>query len=114
MSETQPQPLISYSVPMSETQPQYQTGDQVTISRGKLRGELGRVIEVDTEREQYALNTSNGLTVVSFSAVKPRVEPTITKSQLSNVLSQWSAEDDGGDAEAFIMNRLANEIPGWD
>lgn len=71
---------------MSETKPQYDTGDLVTISRGKQRGQEGKVIAVDTDKQEYAVSTADGLKVVSFAAVKAKQEPTATESQIHKAL----------------------------
>jgi hypothetical protein len=72
---------------MSEDiKPQYNTGDLMTISRGKQRGQEGKVIAVDTDKQEYAVSTADGLKVVSFAAVKAKQEPTVTESRLNQAL----------------------------
>jgi hypothetical protein len=74
---------------MSEDiKPRYNVGEQVTVSRGKLTGKVGTVIEVDEAKKEYAIRIPDfGLRVVSFSAVKPKTEPTINAAGLAAVLN---------------------------
>jgi len=90
--------------------PAYGPGDSVTISRGKLRGQTGRVLDVDTVREQYALSTADGLTVVSFQAVKAPVEKTLTASQFREILDKH--EDNP--ARIAAIEDYFNETPAAD
>lgn len=91
---------------MSEdTKPRYKVTETVTISRGKLAGKTGTVIEVDETRKEYAVRIADfGLRVVSFSAVKPKTEPLINAEQLA-----WAF---GADTPSEVLGRLETAAPG--
>ena len=74
---------------MSEQSSTFKDGMTVTITRGKLKGQTGKVIGVDEQREQLSLQTGEGLTVASFSAVKPPAEKTLTASKFAD-LETWA------------------------
>lgn len=92
------------------SQSTYKSGDTITISRGKLRGETGTVLDVDNDKQEYAVKTSAGLRVVSFSAVKAPVEQTFTRSELETVLDQ-AAQEYGSEATDFIRDSLFTPMP---
>jgi transcription antitermination factor NusG len=76
---------------------QYKVGEQVTISRGKQTGQTGQVLGVDESRETYAVETPDGLKVVSFAGVKAKTEPVLTLSQYQEL-----RERAGSDIEDFL------------
>jgi len=94
---------------MSEdTKPRYKVTEQVTISRGKLAGKTGTVIEVDEDKKEYAVRIADfGLRVVSFSAVKPKTEPTINAAQLAEAFGR-----SGQEIPAAVLDRLEAVAPG--
>ncbi len=96
---------------MSEdTKPRYKVTEQVTISRGKLSGQTGTVIEVDEAGKQYAVRIEGfGLRVVSFSAVKPKTEPTLNAVQLAQAFRE-AAVDLAGSPLAEALERVAPGI----
>lgn len=88
---------------MSEDiKPQYNTGDQVTISRGKLRGQDGKVIAVNEQGQKYAVQTADDITVVSFGAVKAKQEPTIGRTRLERDLVDFGISPET--AEQFVIS----------
>lgn len=80
------------------TEPQYQAGDTVTLSRGKFRGEQAQVIGVDKGKQEYALQTGHGLVIASFAAVKPKQEKVLTESQFKALREQYGFSEEFFDA----------------
>lgn len=90
----------------SESTPQYKIGDEVTVSRGKAHGQSGKVSDVGTTA--YAVKFADGsISLINFGNVKDRVEPTITATQLGDVLGT-----DGADLSDATLNRLEAAVPG--
>ena len=86
-----------YSSGMSEdTKPQYNVNDEVTLNRGKQRGTTGTVIAVDHSKREYAVQTAEGLKVVSFAGVKAKQEKTLTASEFAEM------EADHEDSDALL------------
>ena len=87
---------------MSEdTKPQYDVNDEVTLNRGKQRGTTGTVIAVDHSKREYAVQTAEGLKVVSFAGVKAKQEKTFTVSEVRELL-----ESHGLSAESVLADYL--------
>lgn len=88
---------------MSEnTEPQYQPGDTVTLSRGKFRGEQAQVIGVDKGKQEYALQTGHGLVIANFAAVKPKQEKVLTETEFRRL-------DENGATTAEDLSRWVRE-----
>ena len=84
-----------------QNQPTWNTGDQVTISRGNKRGQIGKVVDVDTALQEYAIRLDEGgLLVASFSSVKAPIEPTVTRGQLTEALNSHGLDT------AVILDRV--------
>lgn len=96
-------------VGMSEdTKPRYKVTEEVTISRGKLSGKTGTVVEVDEAGKKYAVRIADfGLRVVSFGAVKPKTEPSLNAGQLAQAVG-----DQAGQIPNEVWERLEQAAPG--
>lgn len=87
---------------MSEdTKPQYNVNDEVTLNRGKQSGTTGTVIAVDKDKREYAVQTAEGLKVVSFASVKAKQEKTFTVPEVRELL-----ESHGLSAESVLADHL--------
>lgn len=94
---------------MSESTSQglYTIDEQVTIRRGKRSGQTATVLDVNQADSVYAVRYADGgFGAVNHENVKVRVEPTITKTDLTDKINQAT------DLPSLIG--LLNQIPGWD
>ncbi len=95
----------------TKSAPKYEVGDEVTASRGINRGRVGKVLEVDTATEQYAVKfcqSAEGLpnmAVVNFGNVKDPTERTYTRDEILELID--SVEDLDGLVAAL------NETPAF-
>lgn len=74
-----------------DTTPRFTQGETVTVSRGKYRGQTGTVLSVDNDHKQYAVQLTEGLKVLAFSAVKPKTERTLTLAEYEAILEKADA-----------------------
>lgn len=86
--------------------PQYGVSDEVTVSRGKLRGQTGKVGMVGATA--YGVKFADGtIEMINFGNVKDRVEPTITATQLAQAFG-----DEGPTINEVTITRLERLVPG--
>jgi KOW motif-containing protein len=83
-------------------------GDEITIMRGKHKGQIGKVLDVDKTSETYAVKFSDG-SFAPINAVNVRVPDavTITAEALGQALS-----NEGGELSDTCMARLEAAAPG--
>ena len=88
-----------------------QTGDKVTIRRGKLKGEAGEV--KFAQGDKVALIMDNGeLEVVNRSNIKEPVEATITQGELAALINT-AADADAGTELGDLVHALDSKFPGF-
>lgn len=100
-------------------------GEQLTIRRGKGKGETGTVIGVNATDQgaEYAIKMPNGaLHVVTHANVKPVPEPTIGANLLARMLFEWRetlpdfepANDLIGKLDRIALPGFANKVSALD
>lgn len=94
---------------MSEqSEMRFKTGDEITIMRGKLKGQTATVLEADQAERTYAAKLAGGgLAVVNEVNVKVPDEATITATELAQALGT-----EGDDLSDQVMERLENVSAG--
>jgi len=92
-----------------------QTGDKVTIKRGKLNGQAGEVIAFQEDPAAYVLKLEDGtFSVQNAGNVKAPTEATITQGELAAILS--SAVTTGGDdtlSVRDVIHYIDAKFPGF-
>lgn len=92
-----------------------QTGDKVTIKRGKQSGQAGEVIAFQENPAAYVLKLKDGTYVVqNVTNVKAPTEATVTQDELAAILDSVSIS--GHEAGAFLddlVHALDAKFPGF-
>jgi ribosomal protein L24 len=90
-----------------QSEMRFKTGDEITIMRGKLKGQTAIVLEADKAERTYAAKLAGGgLAVVNEVNVKVPDEATITAQDLADALGtevQFTQD---------TIDRLENRAPG--
>ena len=90
-----------------------QTGDKVTIRRGKLKGQEGEVIAHQSDPSAYVLKLDDGtFQVVNATNVIEPTEATITQSELAAIISSV-IEDNGKIIADGLIHSLDSKYPGF-
>lgn len=86
----------------------FEQGDEITIMRGKHKGQTARVLAVDESNDAYGVQFADG-SFAPINAVNVKVpdEATITASQLAHVLGA-----EANDLSSLVMSRLEDVSPG--
>lgn len=81
---------------MSEqSEMRFKTGDEITIMRGKLKGQTATVLEADQAERTYAAKLAGGgLAVVNEVNVKVPDEVTYTEAQIRELLTAHGLDPD--------------------
>ncbi len=80
----------------------FNEGDHVGVTRGKLRGQRGRVISYDPDANQYAVKLESGtLVVLNAASVKAPADSTVSVRALVRVLAAFQ------DTDLEVVSRLA-------
>jgi len=91
-----------------------QTGDKVTIRRGKLKGEAGEV--KFAQGDKVALIMDNGeLEVVNRSNIKEPMEATISQGELAAIVNSLEVDHANGHdiAIAELVHAIDSKYPGF-
>jgi hypothetical protein len=100
------EPTSETTTPAEKATPKYGVNDTVTISRGNKRGQTGKVVGIDADHEQYAVNLDSGaFTVVSYASVKPPVEKSFTLTEVADLLTRHGIRADSVLAEYQADNQ---------
>lgn len=96
---------------------EFKAQDVVTINRGKLAGEQGRVLDVSADGTDLAVKLDNGkVMTLKASQVRKPPAPSITRDELASVIQ---AEVSAARPEALasvrvLVQRLEGQLPGLD
>lgn len=89
-----------------------QTGDKVTIKRGKFKGEVGEVIAHQDNPSAYVLKLDDGtFQVVNATNVIEPTEATITQGELAALVNSIDPLDEGG--LGALVHAIDAKYPGF-
>ena len=90
-----------------------QTGDKVTIRRGKFKGQEGEVIAHQSDPAAYVLKLDDGtFQVVNATNVIEPTEATITQGELAALINTATGSDPE-DRLADLVHAIDSKYPGF-
>lgn len=91
-----------------------QTGDKVTIRRGKLKGQEGEVIAHQADPAAYVLKLDDGtFQVVNATNVVEPIEATITQNELAALINSVDDNQQADRAFRDLIHAIDSKYPGF-